>query len=200
MIYSFQIKVNRYSLLLIRCCPLVEEIYIIWSDGLNSGPGQRPALSAIYYPTALMWRSKSGENCKKRPCSRLWSMLITKYYADHKILCWSQGTTLLITGKYITDDREILCWSQGNILVHTDQREIWFASNSNAGGFFLIRPSHPMKQSSDPITILIATMMMMTITMMKKNKRQSMDLIRMLIATMMMMTIIIIMTKHDEEE
>ena len=175
MIYSFQIKVNRYSLLLIRCCPLVEEIYIIWSDGLNSGPGQRPALSAIYYPTALMLRSKSGENCKKRPCSRLWSMLITKYYADHRELhCWSQGTTLLITGKYNTDDREILCWSQGNILVHTDQREIWFASNSNAGGFFLIRPSHPMKQSSDPITILIAAMMMMII--------------------------IIIMINHDEEE
>ena len=36
--------------------------------------------------------------------------------------------------------------------------------------------------------------------MMKKNKRQSMDLITILIATMMMMTIKIIMTKHDEEE
>ena len=144
-------------LLLIRCCSLVEEIYIIWSDGLNSSSRRRPALSAIYYPTALMWRSKSGGNCKKRPCSRLWSMLITKYYADHRGLhCWSQGNTRLMIEKYAADHREIF-WS---ILI---REKYGSPAIPTQGGFFLIRPSHPMKQSSDPITILIATMMMMTI-------------------------------------
>ena len=157
MIYSYQIKVNRYYLLLIPCCSLVKEIYIIWSDGLNSSSGRRPALSVIYYPTALMWRSKSGENCKKRPCSRLWSMLITKYYADHRELhCWSQGNTILMMEKYYADHREIF-WS---ILI---REKYGSPAIPTQGGFFLIRPSHPMKQSSDPITILIATMMMMTI-------------------------------------
>ena len=117
---------------------------------------RRPALSAIYYPTALMWRSKSGENCKKRPCSRLWSMLITKYYADHRELhCWSQGNTMLMIEKYAADQREIF-WS---ILI---REKYGSPAIPTQGGFFLIHPSHPMKQSSDPITILIATMMMMT--------------------------------------
>ena len=80
--------------------------------------------------------------------------MIEKYYADHREIFWS----ILIREKY------------GSPAIPTQ------------GGFFLIRPSHPMKQSSDQITILIATMMMMTINMMKKNKRQSMDLITILIA------------------
>ena len=54
--------------------------------------------------------------------------MIEKYYADHREIFWS----ILIREKY------------GSPAIPTQ------------GGFFLIRPSHPMKQSSDPITILIA--------------------------------------------
>ena len=208
MIYSFQIKVNRYYLLFIRCCSLVEEIYCIWMVW-TAAPGEdRLWAQSITRP---LWCDdqrvarivKNDLALASGPCWSQKTMLITgDYTADHKILCWSQGTTLLITGKYNTDDREILRWSQGNILVHTDQREIWFASNSNPRRLLfdppvpsdeaIIGSDYHIDRHDDDDDNRLWLMMM-------KKKRQSLDPSTILITTMMMMTIIIIMTKHDEE-
>ena len=82
--------------------------------------------------------------------------MMEKYSADHREIFWP----ILIREKY------------GSPAIPTQ------------GGFFLIRPSHPMKQSSDPITIIDDDddHYLIMIIMMKKNKRQSMDLITILIA------------------